>query len=84
MIEKNELKNQIILPESSYVLGTTNLELQRLERQHAIWHDDGYPRPAQPPPPPRPGEVCRPGPQPLLDPPGRTTDPSVTPPTGRS
>jgi len=40
MIEKNELKNQIILPESSYVLGTTNLELQRLERQHAIWRDD--------------------------------------------
>jgi SAM-dependent methyltransferase len=25
---------------SSYVLGTTDLELQRLERQHAIWRDD--------------------------------------------
>ena len=25
---------------SSYVLGTADLELQRLERQHAIWRDD--------------------------------------------
>ena len=40
MIQKSDAKNQIIGPESSYVLGTTNLELQRLERQHAIWRDD--------------------------------------------
>jgi len=40
MMDKSELKNKIIAPESSYVLGTTESELQRLERQHAIWRDD--------------------------------------------
>jgi SAM-dependent methyltransferase len=40
MMDKSELKNKIIAPESSYVLGTTESELHRLERQHAIWRDD--------------------------------------------
>lgn len=39
-MEKCDAKNQIMALESSYVLGTSNLELQRLERQHAIWRDD--------------------------------------------
>ncbi len=40
MMEKCDAKNQIMALESSYVLGTSNLDLQRLERQHAIWRDD--------------------------------------------
>ena len=40
MMDKSDAKNQIMAIESSYVLGTTNQELQRLQRQHAIWRDD--------------------------------------------
>ena len=40
MMDKCDAKNQIMASESNYVLGTTNQELQRLERQHAIWRDD--------------------------------------------
>jgi len=39
MIEKSDENNQIRALESSYGLGTTNLELQRLEGQYAIWRD---------------------------------------------
>jgi SAM-dependent methyltransferase len=40
MMDKSDAKNQIMAIESSYVLGTSNQELQRLQRQHAIWRDD--------------------------------------------
>ncbi len=39
MIENSDGKNQIRALGSSNGLGTTNLELRRLEDQHAIWRD---------------------------------------------